>query len=173
MRILMAVFLVAMMTLAFPFPFGAAQAQDKGASATTEDAGDMNARLNLAKVMHEIKPARQQIDVAIEMVSKRLPVDQREDFVGRMQKIFDYDKLEELSIKAMAEVFTEKELQKMVDYYGSKEAISADKKMPVYQSVMQPEITKMLDEALLEVRTGGASDVTEPEGNAADASKTK
>lgn len=156
MRILMTSFIVAMM--AFIVPFGAAHAQD---NATAEDAGDMGARLNLAKIMHELKPASQQIDIAIDMVSRRMPAERRESFVNRMHDIFDYKKLEDLSVKAMAEVFTEVELQKMVDYYGSKEAMSIDNKMPVYQSVMKPQITKMLDEAMLEVRTGGPTDMNE------------
>ena len=126
--------------------------------------GDLQTRMNLAKVMHEIKPARGQVEMAIQMVAKRLAPEQQQAFIDRMNKAFDYKKLEELSVKSMAEVFTEVELQKMVDYYGSKEAKSADEKMPVYQSVMQPEITKMLDEAILEARTGGPADVSAPAG---------
>ncbi len=151
MRIILTVFFMTMLV----FSFGA-NAQEAA------PADNMVAKTNLAKMMHEIKPARGQIEGAIDMVAKRMAPEQQQAFVDRMYKAFDFKKLEELSIKSMAEVFTEAELQKMVDYYGSKEAMSSGEKMPVYQSVMQPEITKMLDEAILEVRTGGASDVKAP-----------
>lgn len=128
------------------------------AAAAKQDAGSMEARLNLAKMMHEVKPAREQVDAAIRNVAKNLPADQQQEFISRMTNAFDYKKLEELSIHSMAEVFTEDELQKMVEYYGSPEAHSIEEKMPVYQSVMQPEVTKMIDAAMMQARTGGPPD---------------
>lgn len=132
---------------------GAVFAQDN------DEAGDMATRMNLAKMMHEIKPARGQVEAAIEAVAARLQPQQQQDFVAKMTNTFDFERLQQISTKAMAEVFTEAELQKMVDYFGSPEAQSISKKMPVYQSIMQPEITKMLDEAIIEVRTGAPSDI--------------
>jgi hypothetical protein len=147
MRIILSVFLLMMLVS----PLGA------NAQEAAEDS--VATKLNLAKIMHEIKPARGQIETAIEMVARRLPSEQQQGFVERMNQVFDYKELEELSIQSMAEVFTQAELEKMVDYYGSKEAMSINEKMTVYQSVMQPEITKMLDEAIIEARTGGPSDI--------------
>lgn len=136
---------------------GSVFAQDNGSD------DDMATRMNLAKMMHEIKPARGQVEAAIEAVAARLQPQQQEDFIAKMTDIFDFERLQQISTEAMAEVFTEAELQKMVDYYGSREAQSISEKMPVYQSVMQPEITKMLDEAIIEVRTGAPADVRRPE----------
>lgn len=146
-------FILAMALCAFA---GIAYAQE------SDHADDMQTRMNLAKMMHEIKPARGQVEDAIKAVAARLQPEQQQKFIERMIRIFDFERLEKISTEAMAEVFTEAELQAMVDYYGSTQARSITEKMPVYQSVMQPQITEMLDEAIIEARTGGPADIKPP-----------
>lgn len=138
---------------------GPAAAQDEPAAQAAEAApadkgGDYPQRLELAKRMHEIRPAAMQIDNAISQVAQRLPAKDQDTFKLSMKQVLDYKAIEAQSVEAMAEIFTVSELQAMVDYYSRPEAESAAKKYKEYQQRVQPEIIKMLDRAMMQVRTG-------------------
>jgi len=115
---------------------------------------DWDARMALAKRMHEIQPAAAQIDEAIATVSERLPASERKGFEIAMKKILDYKALEQASVTAMAETFTLDELKAMVAYNESPEAQSISRKFPTYQGKIQPKVFEMLDRAMMQVRTG-------------------
>ena len=123
------------------------------AQAEGGDAG-LQQRIELARKMHEVRPMSVQIEQAIEALSMRYPEDRRELFVTKMLQMFDQQTLSEVSVKAMAETFTAAELQKMVEFYGSPEGKAIEQKMPVYQAIVEPEIIKKIDEAMMEIRTG-------------------
>ena len=142
--------LLAVTALGFSLP---AQAQ--------ADLGDKAKRLELAQKMHEIRPARAQVDEAVQQVARNLPPLEREKLLNLVEKAFDYKKLEKLSVDTMVDLFTVAELQKMVDYFGSPEAKAIGEKLPQYQAKLQPEILRMLDTALMEDRTGGPPDKIE------------
>jgi hypothetical protein len=67
----------------------------------------------------------------------------------------NYEALEKISIDAMAETYTVAELEAMNEYYSKPEAKSAQPKYSNYANKVFPEITRMLDEAVMRVRTGG------------------
>lgn len=145
--------LAAVMSLSLP-----AHAQETAAS----DA-DHATKIELVNKMHEIRPARKQVDEAINQVARNLPAVDRDRFIKMVENAFDYDKLEQLSKDTMVDLFTVAELQKMVDYFGSPEAQSIGEKLPKYQAKLQPEIIHMLDAAMIQERTGGPADaVTAP-----------
>lgn len=127
------------------------------AAQTADDPG-LQKRIELARAMHDIKPLSVQIEESIKQLSMRYPEEKRALFVAKMMETFDQKTLTDISVKAMAETFTETELTKMVDFYGSPEGKSISAKNPVYQSLVQPEIIKKIDQALMEVRTGKAGD---------------
>lgn len=131
-------------------------AQDK-----QDNMGSKAKRLELAQKMHEIRPARAQVDEAVQQVARNLPPLEREKLLSLVEKAFDYEKLEKLSVDTMVDLFTVAELQKMVDYFGSPEAKAIGEKLPQYQAKLQPEILRMLDTALMEDRTGGPPDKIE------------
>jgi hypothetical protein len=109
--------------------------------------------------MHKLRPTAGQVEAAIDRIAEtNLPETERRAFRDRMMTAIDIQKLDDISIKAMAEVFTVPELQKMIEYYSTPESRSAAQKMPIYQNMVQPEISKMLDAALLELRTGKPAD---------------
>lgn len=121
------------------------------------NAGDMAIRLDLSEKMHKIRPARKQIDSAIEQVARNgLSVEEQQAFILSMKRIIDYKALEKASIEAMAETFSAPELKAMVDYYEKPEAQSANEKFPDYQKKIEPIIYQMLDRAMMQVRTGSA-----------------
>lgn len=119
-------------------------------------------RLALATKMHEIWPVSSRVEDAIAIVAENVPDGEREAFKSRMRKAIDQKTLEQESIKAMAQVFTEAELQSMVTFYGSPEGRSVSAKTEDYMAILQPVMVKMLDSALLEMRTGTPLQSTPP-----------
>jgi hypothetical protein len=132
-----------------------------GASAQTPDPADLAERQALAKKIHQIKPVREQVEAVVQEISTRLPEENREQFKSKMLEVFDFDTLEKSSEDAMAEVFTAAELKRMIEYFGSDEAKTIAQKMPIYQQLVQPQITKLVDQAMMTVRTGTANPVVE------------
>ncbi len=153
--------LILVFALILPF---AAQAQDEARkqeeqNAVQEDVAEgKGERLALARKMHDIRPAYLQVEEAMNIIVQQLPEDKRELFVKKLREVMDYEVLTNASVQAMAETFTAAELEKMIDYFGSEEAKSIADKLPVYQAIIQPEITKMLDEALMDIRVGAETD---------------
>jgi len=140
--------------LSFALPAYAQQDAAPAAAASAAAAPDLEQRLALARKMHDIKPMTVQIEDAIRALSMRYPEDKRELFVLTMTQTFDQKALSEISVKAMAETFTAAELEKMIDFHGSAEGKAISEKMPVYQSIVEPELIKKIDQALMEVRLG-------------------
>jgi hypothetical protein len=115
---------------------------------------DFAERLALAKQMHDLRPAKKQVEDAVNTAANRLPAANRDDFVKAMMKSIDVAALEKQSIDVMAQTFTKVELEKMISYFGSPEAEGIAKKLVIYQAAMNPVIIQMLDKAAMEARTG-------------------
>lgn len=145
-------FFAASFLIAFP-----AAAQD-----AAPDMGSLDRRVELATKMHELRPAREQVDNAVEAVARRMPEDKRDAFRADMKKALDYKAVEKASIDAMAETFSEKELEAMVEYYSKPEARSISEKYSLYQARVSPQIVKMLDKAMMDAKTGGAKAPASP-----------
>lgn len=118
------------------------------------DAGEFERRLELSQKMHKFKPARRQIDAAIEQVSKKLQDSEQEAFILAMKSTLDYETLERHSIEAMAKVFTVEELETMIDFYKKPETKKISEKLIEYNSLIEPKVYEMLDEAMIKIRTG-------------------
>jgi hypothetical protein len=130
---------------------GPALAQDTAAPAGGDD---MATRTQLAARMHEIWPVATRVEEAINTVVEGVPDGDREAFKARMRQAIDQKALEEESIAAMASVFTAPQLQAMVNFYGSTEGQAVSAKTEDYMKILQPVMVKMLDSALLKMRTG-------------------
>ena len=114
----------------------------------------MARRVALAKEMHKIRPTREQVDGAIRQASLSVPENERAAFIAAMTSVLNYRAIERISVDAMAEVFTVKELESMVEYYSKPEAKSASKKIKDWAKIVQPEINRIIDKAMMRVRTG-------------------
>ncbi len=123
----------------------AARAEDK----------DYEQRLELAKKMYEYRPVKAQVEAAIDRVAEVLPEDKREAYRLAMHAALNEKALEKISEEAMAKVYTNAELEAMVEYYSKPEARSAGEKFHEYQAIVQPEITKMLDKAMMRQKMEG------------------
>jgi hypothetical protein len=118
---------------------------------------DAATRLDLAREYHEYRPVKPQIDRAIENVAGNLPENTREEFTLAMQRMLNYPAIESLSVEIMADIYTTEELEAMVAYYKQPIAQAAADKAVEYQKRLGPEIVKILDRAMMEIRTGGSA----------------
>ncbi|MCB1538079.1 MAG: DUF2059 domain-containing protein [Rhodospirillales bacterium] len=129
--------LLALLLLAFA---GAAYATSPesppGGAVTTE-------RLALAKKYIADVPVEAEVRAAIEQMSNMVAPDQRALYSSLAGGI-DYAKLREAAELAVAQIFTDKEIQAMIDFYGSPEGKSIQTKMPQYESKMQPVMEQVL-----------------------------
>lgn len=117
---------------------------------------DEKSRLELAGKMHEIWPIRSRIEAALNAIAQSLPEERQAEVKAAMRKAIKFDQLEEESTKAMAEVFSAAELQAMIDFYGSEVGKSISAKTQDYEAVLRPVLTRMIDAAMLDIRTGQA-----------------
>lgn len=116
--------------------------------------GGFAKRQELAQSMHDIWPVRLQVEEALEDLALAYPSQQRAVFKSAMRRAIKYKELERSSVNAMAENFSQDELQAMVDFYGSKVGRSISAKIDDYQQLVEPSITRMLDAALMDVKIG-------------------
>jgi len=93
-------------------------------------------RLELSRKMHEIWPVRTKVERAIDSIGENVPAPDRAKFKATMRSAIKFQALEEASIDTMAEIFTEKELQAMIDFYGSKEGRSVSFKVGDYEKAL-------------------------------------
>ncbi len=115
---------------------------------------DFDQRLELAAKMHEIWPVRPRVEEALDMAAQSFDWQNRPAFKAQMRRAINFDQLNEDSIKAMAEIYTAPELEAMIAFYGSPEGRAVSAKTGDYSAALQPVITRMLDQALMDVRTG-------------------
>lgn len=122
-----------------------------------KDLGEDNnveTRLQLARDMHEIWPIRVKVENALERISERVEASQRVRFKAAMRQAIKFEALEQASEEAMADIFTAKELQAMIDFYGSKEGRSVSHKTADYERALEPLLVKMIDKAILDTKLG-------------------
>lgn len=118
---------------------------------------DFDQRMALATEMLKINPAQDQLANAVDIYIKNYmfayPQREQEIFRTAMLEVLNPQALEKISIDAYAETFTREELEAMVEYYSRPEAKSARLKEAQLNAKIAPEMTRMLDQALMRVRT--------------------
>lgn len=127
-----------------------ALAQNTGAQA---DAAAQE-RLALAEKINAVNPVVRQIEASLLRVAGEWQLSEKEKFKREMIASMDMQDIEKTAIKSLAETFTKEELVVMLEYYSKPEAAKIAEKMPVYQGLIQPGITREIDRALMKLRTG-------------------
>ena len=122
--------------------------------AENEDDTVLAKKIVLAENMHKIRPTREQVDAAVRQAAMNLPEYERKKFIATMKTMLNYNAIERISIDAMVEVYSLKELESMVEYFTKSEARTASKKIVNWAEKVQPEIIHMIDRAMMRVRTG-------------------
>lgn len=140
--------------LALSFPVHAADEATSAPAASVALSADEQVRLDLAGKMHEIWPIRTRVESALESISKNFPEEKQTEAKAALRKAINFDLLEEESIKAMAQTFTAEELKAMIEFYGSDNGKAISAKTQDYEEALRPVMTKMIDGAMLDLRTG-------------------
>ena len=117
-------------------------------------ANDYEARLKLARDMHEIWPIRIKVESAIDRIGEQIEEAKRLRFKSAMRQAIKFEALEQASIESMADIFTAKELSAMIAFYGSKEGRSVSHKTGDYERALEPLLIKMIDKAILDTKLG-------------------
>ena len=115
---------------------------------------DYEERLNLSRKMHEIWPVRPKVETALDIFAEQIEPQERAAFKAAMRKAIKFKALEEASVDAMADIFSIKELEAMIAFYGSKEGRSVSHKTGDYEKALEPVLVEMIDKALLNVKFG-------------------
>lgn len=116
---------------------------------------NLELKWELAKKIHSFRSSREQVNEAITEIASQLSPEYQQEFISSMQSILNYRAIEHISTQTMAEIFSLKELQAMLEYYSKPEARSASDKYDHYYQRLGPEITKMLDMALMRMKAEG------------------
>lgn len=157
MKILLPLFALSLVTAVPAFAQeGEPVAADKALPAAAAEEAVSPARVELAKQMHEIWPIRTRVESAINAVSQNFPPAKQAQMKAAIRKSIQFDQVEEESIRAMAATFSEPELKAMVEFYGSETGRAVSAKTQDYELAMRPVIVKMLDKAMLDLKTGMA-----------------
>lgn len=125
--------------------------------AAKPDPADYEERLKLSQKMHEIWPIRPKIEGSLDAIAARIPEKDRLKLKTKLRQSISFDALETASIDSMVDIFTKAELEKMIEFYGSKEGRSVSFKTKDYEAALQPILTKMFDKALLDAKMGSQS----------------
>lgn len=128
--------------------------KSKPIAALPDDDFAYEERLELSREMHKIWPMRLKIENALDIVSGQIDEEKRAAFKSSLRKSIKFDALEQASIDAMADIFSVAELNRMIEFYGSKEGRSVSEKITDYEQALQPLMSQMMDKALMDARLG-------------------
>jgi hypothetical protein len=104
---------------------------------------------SLALELQKVWGVKDQIDELVLVIESKLPEDQRANFRVYMAKILDYDAINQVSAVAAVEVFSEDELEAMLDYYSSEHGKSAELKRKLYNEKMMPQVQALIKKGMM------------------------
>ena len=128
---------------------------DPASAAAPISAEDLKERNKLATEYHDVVDMREIVNRDIAAGAGGLTEAETEKYMREVQIRINYEKIEELSISAMANTFTVPELKALIAYFGSPEGKSSQEKMGLYTEQVAPEIRKAIDAALVNAQFGG------------------
>lgn len=136
-------------------PLHAQEAKSEAPIAAADKVDDSSeARLKKSEEYHKIRSFKRYVDQAVDNLVKTAPEAKRAEIAGKLKAAIDYEKMERASILATAEIFTVSEIQAMIDYYGSETGKAIESKMPAYTLKIAPDMRRIMDAALMDLRLG-------------------
>ncbi|MDH3347684.1 MAG: DUF2059 domain-containing protein [Desulfobulbaceae bacterium] len=99
----------------------------------------------------QVASMRKLLDDTIEELAQQVYPEQRAEFKKFMRKGIRIDLLEKAALESMVKTFTTKELQALVDFYGSQTGKSIMNKMGMYTAEVMPSIQQEVERVLQEV----------------------
>jgi len=132
-------------------PAFAADAAKPAPAEAPKPPADMAERMTLATKFHQVRPLRPQVDLTLDNLGKNMNPTVQAQYKKDIRAAFDYKKVEDASIKAMAETFTPAELKAMIAYYEDPAGKSAAAKMGDYEKKLSPVVEGAVNAAFLEM----------------------
>ncbi|MGQ9635029.1 MAG: DUF2059 domain-containing protein [Bryobacteraceae bacterium] len=108
-------------------------------------------RLAAAKRYMKIVPPEELVAATIEQVASQLPPDRQEPFKAALRKVIKVERIEEITLQAVAKYFTVKEINALAAFYSSPEGRSISRKFGAYMADVMPAIQQELEEAMEEI----------------------
>lgn len=113
-------------------------------TAMADDSKYTAERIALAKAYVATLPLEQDIKKAIDALSNRVAPEDRVLFRRLGESAFDYGRLRAAAELSALDVFTDKEIKALTDFYSSPEGQSIRTKNRDYDSRMQPIINELM-----------------------------
>lgn len=107
----------------------------------------------LARQYYDLNPLWRSVSNAIRLHARDMPEKQRLIFITALEKSIDKEEIRATALPIIAELYTEGELQRLIEYYEDPLIRSALAKEETFNRKVAPYITRIIDEALLRVRT--------------------
>ena len=102
----------------------------------------------MAKQYSQVVPVQDEVNTAIENLVLQVPKDDRVLFKSILERTIKVPQLQKTSEMALADIFSEQELQALVTFYSSPEGMAVREKMPEYQQRLKPVLEQMIRESL-------------------------
>ena len=118
------------------------------AMAQEESSADLAKKIDLAKQYSQVVPVQDEVNTAIENLVLQVPKDDRVLFKSILERTIKVPQLQKTSEMALADIFSEQELQALVTFYSSPEGMAVREKMPEYQQRLKPVLEQMIRESL-------------------------
>lgn len=131
-----------------------ARAEDQGDAAKNAVDAVQAERMELARKINQVLPPARQLEQSLTQIAGQWGLQEKDKFRNEMMAEIDVAGIEKKAVDTMAELFTKDELELMLTYYSSPLQAKIAEKMPIYQGLIQPFISKEMDRALMKLRTG-------------------
>lgn len=105
-------------------------------------------RLAAAKAYVKVADVPKMMNEMVNAMAQNPQLGLTPEHVEQIRGAFDHAEMEKLMIEKMSKHFTEEELLKLADFYGSPEGQSIMKKMPAYMSEVMPFIQQKVLETV-------------------------
>lgn len=86
----------------------------------------------------KVVPTAQLLDEALYNIAKKLPYSERSAFIDAARASIDVQRLERVTVAAMARTFTVDEIDALTEFYTSPHGASAMKKFGTYMNQIMP-----------------------------------
>lgn len=110
----------------------------------------------LAHIYYELNPTWRFVSDAIREQAVNMSDKRKLIFVTAMEKMIDREVLKQKSIPVIIDTFTVDELQLLIKFYSQSDIRKALAKEQTYARKIGPDVTQMLDKALLRMKTENA-----------------
>lgn len=120
---------------------------------------EFDTRYQIALKIQSLQPISEVVENTVNGIALRYPEEQRREFKNKMMRLVDFTALEKDAARSMAETFTLSELKVLYAYRSSIEGRAIREKTPIYQTLVEKNLFKYLDQALMQVRTGDSNAV--------------